>query len=148
MHRKGKTTEVEKAAYSTSLETVTFNIASPACREEVEADIILTEEEKRQKIEVLLDYIGPGATRYTPAKMLNWLLFFSSRTVPIVQEDDDIKERRSISEAEIARRLNKEREKWKRQKQRETQEKDASRRSRSRSRSPVGWLQRAARGGR
>ena len=62
-HKKGKTPEVEKAAYSASLETMTFNIASPAWREEVEADIILTEEEKRQKIEVLLDYIGPGASR-------------------------------------------------------------------------------------
>ena len=61
-HRKGKTTEVEKAAYSASLETMTFNIASPAWRE-VESDIILTEEEKKEKIEVLLDYIGPGASR-------------------------------------------------------------------------------------
>ena len=61
-HKKGKTTEVEKAAYSTSLETMTFNIASPAWRE-VESDIILTEEEKKEKIEVLLDYIGAGASR-------------------------------------------------------------------------------------
>ena len=45
---KGKTIEVEKAGYSTSLETVTFNITSPAWREEVEAEItILTAEEKR-----------------------------------------------------------------------------------------------------
>ena len=29
-HKKGKTTEVEKAAYSASLETVTFNTTSPA----------------------------------------------------------------------------------------------------------------------
>ena len=42
---------------------MTFNIASPAWREEVESDIILTEEEKGEKIEVLLDYIGPGASR-------------------------------------------------------------------------------------
>ena len=48
-HKKGKTTEVEKAAYSASLETMTFNIASPAWRE-VESDIILTEEETREKI--------------------------------------------------------------------------------------------------
>ena len=54
---------MEKAAYSASLETVTFNITNPAWREELEADIILTEEEKRENIEVLLDYIGPGATR-------------------------------------------------------------------------------------
>ena len=54
---------MEKAAYSASLETMTFNIASPAWREEVESDIILTEEEKKEKIEVLLDYIGPGASR-------------------------------------------------------------------------------------
>ena len=53
---------MEKAAYSASLETMTFNIASPAWRE-VESDIILTEEEKKEKIEVLLDYIGPGASR-------------------------------------------------------------------------------------
>ena len=62
VHMKGKTTEVEKAAYSASLETVTFNITSPAWREEVEADIILTEGEKRENIEVMLDYIGPGAS--------------------------------------------------------------------------------------
>ena len=61
--RKGKSTEVEKAAYSASFKKVTFNIASPAWREEVESDIILTEEEKGEKIEVLLDYIGPGASR-------------------------------------------------------------------------------------
>ena len=53
---------MEKTVYSASLETVIFNIASPAWREEVEADIILTEEEKRENIEVLLDYIGPGAS--------------------------------------------------------------------------------------
>ena len=47
VHMKGKTTEVEKAAYS-------------ARREEVKADIILTEEEKRENMEVLLDYIEPG----------------------------------------------------------------------------------------
>ena len=34
VHMKGKTTEVEKAGYSASLETVTFNITSPAWREE------------------------------------------------------------------------------------------------------------------
>ena len=66
----------------------------------------------------------------------------------IVEEDDDIKERRSISDAEMEKRLVKEREMWERQKQREMREKGSSRRSRSRSRSPVGWLQRAARGGR
>ena len=66
----------------------------------------------------------------------------------IVEEDDDIKERLSISDAEIEKRLVKEREMWERQKQREMREKGSSRRSRSRSRSPVGWLQRAARGGR
>ena len=44
---KVKTTEMEEAAYSDSLETVTFNITSPAWREEVEADIIITEGEKR-----------------------------------------------------------------------------------------------------
>ena len=66
--------------------------------------------------------------------------------MPIVQEDDDIKERRSISEAEMEKRLVKKREKWERQKQRETREKGASRRRRSISRSPVGWLERAARG--
>ena len=68
----------------------------------------------------------------------------------IVEEDDDIKERHSISDAEMEKRLVKEREKWERQKQRETREKGSSRRSRSRSRSrsPVGWLKRAARGGR
>ena len=60
---KGKTTEVEKAAYSPSLETMTFNITSPARREEVKADIILTEEENRENIEVLLYYIGPGTSR-------------------------------------------------------------------------------------
>ena len=42
VHKKGKTKEVEKAAYSGSLQTVTFNITSPAWIEEVEADIILT----------------------------------------------------------------------------------------------------------
>ena len=66
----------------------------------------------------------------------------------IVEEDDDIKERRSISDAEMEKRLVKEREMWERQKQREMWEKGSSRRSRSRSRSPVGWLQRAVRGGR
>ena len=48
MHRKGKTCKVEAAAFSASLGTVTFNIAMPACREEVEADILLTPEEKRE----------------------------------------------------------------------------------------------------
>ena len=63
VHRRGKTTEVEAAAFSASLGTTTFNIAMTAWREEVEADIVLTAEEKREKIEVLLDYIGPGASR-------------------------------------------------------------------------------------
>ena len=57
MHRKGKTREVEAAAFSASLGTATFNIAMPAGREEVEADILLTPVEKREKIEVLQDYI-------------------------------------------------------------------------------------------
>ena len=48
--------------YSTTLET-TFNIALPAWREEVQGDILLTEEKKREKIECLLDFIGPAATR-------------------------------------------------------------------------------------
>ena len=61
VHRKGKTHEVEAAAFSAILGTATFNIAMPAWREEVEADILLTPEEKREKIEVLHDYIGPGA---------------------------------------------------------------------------------------
>ena len=60
VHKKGKTKEVEKAAYSGSLQTVTFNITSPARREEVEADIILTEVGKKENIEVLLDHIEPG----------------------------------------------------------------------------------------
>ena len=63
MHRKWKTSEVEAAAFTTSLGTATFNIGLPAWREEVEADILLTPEEKREKIEVLQDYIGPGASR-------------------------------------------------------------------------------------
>ena len=64
VHRRGKTTEVEAAAFSASLGTTsTFNIAMTAWREEVEADIVLTAEEKREMIEVLLDYIGPGASR-------------------------------------------------------------------------------------
>ena len=57
-------------------------------------------------------------------------------------------ERRSISDAEIKKRLVKERKMWERRKQREMREKGSSRRSRSRSRSPFGWLQRVARGGR
>ena len=57
MHRKGNTREVEAAAFSASLGTTTFNIAMPAWREEVEADILLTPEEKRENIEVLQDYI-------------------------------------------------------------------------------------------
>ena len=57
VHRKEKTREVEAAAFSASLGTATFNIAMPACREEVEADILLTPEEKRENIEVLQDYI-------------------------------------------------------------------------------------------
>ena len=44
----------------------------------------------------------------------------------IVEEDDDIKERRSISDAEMEKRLVKEREKWERQKQREMREKGSS----------------------
>ena len=50
VHQKGKTCEVEAAAFSASLGTATFNIAMPACREEVEADILLTPVEKREKI--------------------------------------------------------------------------------------------------
>ena len=41
----------------------TFNIASPNWNEEVEADIFLTDEKKREKTDILLDYIGPDATR-------------------------------------------------------------------------------------
>ena len=63
VHRKGKTLEVEATAFSASLGTATFNVAMPAWREEVEADILLTPEEKREKIEVLQDYIGPGDSR-------------------------------------------------------------------------------------
>ena len=63
VHRKGKTLEVEATAFSASLGTATFNVAMPAWREEVEADILLTPEEKKEKIEVLQDYIGPGASR-------------------------------------------------------------------------------------
>ena len=39
---------MEAAAFSDSLGTATFNIAMPAWREEVEADILLTPEEKRR----------------------------------------------------------------------------------------------------
>ena len=63
MHRKWKISEVEAAAFSTSLGTTTFKNVMPAWREEVEADILLTQEEKREKIEVLQDYIRPGASR-------------------------------------------------------------------------------------
>ena len=62
VHRKGKTHEVEAAVFSASLDTATFNIAMPAWREEVEADVLLTPEEKIM-IEVMHDYIGPGASR-------------------------------------------------------------------------------------
>ena len=41
---------MEAAAFSASLDSVTFNIVMPACREEVEADILLTLVEKIEKI--------------------------------------------------------------------------------------------------
>ena len=64
VHYKGRTTEEEGNTYSTKLESSTFNIALPAWREQVQADILLTDEQKREKVETLLDFIAPAATRY------------------------------------------------------------------------------------
>ena len=61
VHHRGRVLPGE-CNYSTTLET-TFNNAQPAWREEVQGDILLTEEKKREKIECLLDFIGPAATR-------------------------------------------------------------------------------------
>lgn len=61
--RKGRMTEEECEAYSNQLDTTTFDISLPAWREQVLADSLLTEEEKRQKVDTMLDFIGPAATR-------------------------------------------------------------------------------------
>ena len=49
--------------------------------------------------------------------------------MPIILNDDDIKEQRSISQAEMEKWLAKEREKWESQKKTVIREKGASRRS-------------------
>ena len=59
VHHKGRETVAEGNTYSIKLESTTFNIALPAWREQLQAD-----EQKRDKIESLLDFIGPAATRY------------------------------------------------------------------------------------
>ena len=64
MHHKGRATDAEGNTYSYNLESSTFNIALPAWREEVQTDILLNDEQKRDKVECLLDFIGPEATRY------------------------------------------------------------------------------------
>ena len=64
MHHKGRATDAEGNTYSFTLESSTFNIALPAWRMEVQADILLSETQKNDKVECLLDYIGPAATRY------------------------------------------------------------------------------------
>ena len=63
VHRKGRATDAEGNTYSFNLESSTFNIALPAWREQVQADILLNDEQKRDKVECLLDYIGPATTR-------------------------------------------------------------------------------------
>ena len=63
VHHKGRATDAESNSYSYYLESSTFNIAFPAWREEVQADILLNDEQKRDKVECLLDYTGPAATR-------------------------------------------------------------------------------------
>ena len=64
VHHKGRATDAEGNTYIFNLESNTFNIALPAWREEVQADILLSEAQKNDKVECLLDYIGPAATRY------------------------------------------------------------------------------------
>ena len=64
VHNKGRAADAEDNTYSFSLESSTFNIALPAWREEVQADILLSEAQNNDKVECLLDYIGPAATRY------------------------------------------------------------------------------------
>ena len=58
-----KTTTTVGNTYSFNLESSTFNIALPAWRMEVQADILLSETQKNDKVECLLDYIGPATTR-------------------------------------------------------------------------------------
>ena len=64
VHHKGRATDAEGNTYSYNLESSTFNIALPAWREEVQTDILLNDEQKRDKVECLLDLIGPAPTRY------------------------------------------------------------------------------------
>ena len=70
VHHKGRATVAEGNTYSIKLESTTFNIALPAWREQVQADILLADEQKRDKIEILLDFIGPAATRYQTPPIL------------------------------------------------------------------------------
>ena len=64
VHHKGRATNAEGNKYSYNLESSTFHIALPAWREEVQTDILLNDEQKRDKVECLLDLIGPAPTRY------------------------------------------------------------------------------------
>ena len=64
VHHKGRATVAEGNTYSIKLESTTFNIALPAWREQVQTDILLSDEPKRDKVESLLDFIRPAATRY------------------------------------------------------------------------------------
>ena len=64
VHHKGRETVAEGNTYSIKLESTTFKIALLALREQVHTDILLSDEPKRDKVESLLDFIGPAATRY------------------------------------------------------------------------------------
>ena len=57
-------TVAEGITYSINLESTTFNIVLPAWGEQVQDDILLTDQQKRDHIESLLDFIGQAAARY------------------------------------------------------------------------------------
>ena len=63
VHHKGRATDAEGNTYSFNLKSSTFIIALPAWRKEVQANTFLNDEQKRDKVECLLDYIGPATTR-------------------------------------------------------------------------------------
>ena len=54
VHHKGRATDAEGNTYSFNLKSSTFIIAHPAWRKEVQADILLNDEQKRDKVECLL----------------------------------------------------------------------------------------------
>ena len=61
--RSARLSDQEVAAYLMSLDKI-FDISSTTWQEQVQSDIFLGAQEKLDKVTVLQDYIGQGATRF------------------------------------------------------------------------------------